>query len=364
VAVASATPQLGPVPLTVTFSSAGTSDPNEDPLTYAWDLDGDGGFDDSFVANPVHTYTVAGTFQARLQVSDGHGGIDLSDLLTIQATATANNPPVASIVSPSSSLTWDVGQTISLQATATDESSNLVYTWTATIVHCSSTIPDDCHEHVEATFTGASVSYVAPDHEYPSRLRFDLVVTDPQGLTDNESVEILARPVVITLATTPTGMQTTIGGLVGTSLTVIANSQQTISAVTPQLRGRTTYVFRTWQDGVTSATRIVTVPNSVTYTAIFNAVPTARVTASPKNGSVGATLTFTATGTDVDGTVSFAWDLDNDGQFDDGTGASQSITFNTAGTYIIKVRVTDNFGATADAQVSVKIGGGRGFALS
>jgi PKD repeat protein len=123
-------------------------------------------------------------------------------------------------------------------------------------------------------------------------------------------------------------------------------------------------VFRTWQDGVTSATRIVTVPNSVTYTAIFNAVPTARVTASPKNGSVGATLTFTATGTDVDGTVSFAWDLDNDGQFDDGTGASQSITFNTAGTYIIKVRVTDNFGATADAQVSVKIGGGRGFALS
>ena len=56
-AVASATPMSGYSPLTVSFSSAGSSDPSGGALTFLWDF-GDG--TTSTQASPVHVYT-AGT---------------------------------------------------------------------------------------------------------------------------------------------------------------------------------------------------------------------------------------------------------------------------------------------------------------
>ncbi len=64
-----ATPRFGPAPLTVNFSSAGTSDPEGQPLTYIWDF-GDGYYSNQ--PNPQHVYTgdrditAQGTFVARV----------------------------------------------------------------------------------------------------------------------------------------------------------------------------------------------------------------------------------------------------------------------------------------------------------
>ena len=52
----------GLLPLTVNFSSAGTSDPNGRPLTYDWDF-GDA-TPHSSAANPSHVYTTAGRYAA------------------------------------------------------------------------------------------------------------------------------------------------------------------------------------------------------------------------------------------------------------------------------------------------------------
>src|SRR5439155_14583342 len=47
-AVATATPTSGNAPLTVQFDGSGSSDPDVgDTIAYAWDLNGDGLFDDS-----------------------------------------------------------------------------------------------------------------------------------------------------------------------------------------------------------------------------------------------------------------------------------------------------------------------------
>ena len=67
-----ATPSAGRAPLTVAFSSAGTNDADGDRLAYAWDFDADGTVD-STAANPTHTYTTNGVFNATLRVTDRTG---------------------------------------------------------------------------------------------------------------------------------------------------------------------------------------------------------------------------------------------------------------------------------------------------
>ena len=57
-------------------------DPDGDPLTYAWDLDGDGAFDDSTASQPSFTYTTGGTYTVRLRVTDP-GGLSGTDSVTI-----------------------------------------------------------------------------------------------------------------------------------------------------------------------------------------------------------------------------------------------------------------------------------------
>jgi glucose/arabinose dehydrogenase len=94
VAAASANPTSGAAPLAVNFSSAGSSDPDGDPLTYQWTFgDGQG----STSANPSHTYANAGTYSVALDVSDGRGGITRATL-SITASFAAGSFPSTPVV--------------------------------------------------------------------------------------------------------------------------------------------------------------------------------------------------------------------------------------------------------------------------
>ena len=84
VAIASATPTSGTAALTVTFSSAGSYDPDGSALTYSWNF-GDGSAL-STAANPSHVYSVAGSYTATLTVTDASGAASLTQLL-ISVTA-------------------------------------------------------------------------------------------------------------------------------------------------------------------------------------------------------------------------------------------------------------------------------------
>jgi len=77
VAQASAMPTSGIAPLTVTFSSAGSNDPDGSIASYSWNF-GDGTANSSS-ASPAHVYQNAGSYTAVLTVTDNSG-----------ATATAN----------------------------------------------------------------------------------------------------------------------------------------------------------------------------------------------------------------------------------------------------------------------------------
>ncbi len=93
VAVAAAGPMTGPAPLDVLFSSAGSHDPDGEPITYRWDF-GDGSAH-STEANPSKTYTAAGDYTATLIVTDVLGNSSQAQVnVSVQAP-----PPVALVYS-------------------------------------------------------------------------------------------------------------------------------------------------------------------------------------------------------------------------------------------------------------------------
>ena len=87
-----------------------------------------------------------------------------------------------------------------------------------------------------------------------------------------------------------------------------------------------------------------------------NSAPVATFTTTPANPLSGDEVTFTSTSTDSDGTIaSLAWDLDNDGNFDDGSKVEMKKTFLLPGPQIVRLRVVDNDGDFDVAQTTVNV---------
>ena len=270
VAQISANPTTGGVPLNVSFSGAASSDADGHPLSYTWDLNGDGTYGDATGVTTSHTYTTAGLYTARLRVTDSQGASDTEEV-TINANASA--PPAATILSPSSSLNWKVGDTVNFSGMATDPEDGTLpgsaLSWSLILHHC----PSNCHQHPIQDFVNtAGGSFVAPDHEYPSHLELRLTATDSSGSTDTESVLIQPQTVNLTFATAPTGLQVAVGGIQAPTpltRTVIVGSTNTVSAISPQQSVSRTYAFGSWSNGGAQTHVITAPPTAATYTATY-----------------------------------------------------------------------------------------------
>jgi PKD repeat protein/glucose/arabinose dehydrogenase len=272
-AVAGATPTTGPAPLTVAFNGTGSTDPDPgDTLSYAWDLDGDGAYDDSTASQTTHTYATPGSFTASLRVTDSHGASD-TDSVTITVGNTPT-PPTATILTPAAGRTWQVGDVITFSGSATDAQDGTLpasaLSWRLILQHC----PSNCHSHVIQTFAGvASGEFTAPDHEYPSYLELELTATDSGGLQDKKTLRLDPRTVVLTFQTTPGGLNLTVNGGVSAkapfSRTVIIGSTNSVSAPTPQTKAKKSYNSVSWSDGGAQTHVIVAPAVATTYTARF-----------------------------------------------------------------------------------------------
>lgn len=72
--------------------------------------------------------------------------------------------------------------------------------------------------------------------------------------------------------------------------------------------------------------------------------------------SRGTRVDFTSTATDADGNIAATtWDLDGDGTYGDAIGTTAGRTFASAGTYTVRMRVTDNDGATGVSSAAVTV---------
>lgn len=89
--VIKADPKEGPAPLTVTFDASDTSSENGEITDFAWDLDGNGEFDDATDSITSYTYEKIQNYTVGLRVTDSSGQTADS---TIEIKATAPDDPI------------------------------------------------------------------------------------------------------------------------------------------------------------------------------------------------------------------------------------------------------------------------------
>jgi glucose/arabinose dehydrogenase len=267
-----ATPTSGSAPLKVNFDATGSTDADpldQGQLKYAWDFTSDGTVD---ATTPTASFTYpVGTFVARLTVTDPFGASD-TKTVTIQA---GNDAPTAFIDSPSSSLTWAVGDVVTFSGHATDPQQGTLpasaFTWQVLMHHCLT--PTNCHVHPMNTFTGVtSGTAVAMDHGYPSYMEIQLTVTDSGGLSSTASVSVHPKPVNLTFTSNPPGMPLTVGSASQTTpftVTVIQGSTNSVSAPTPASFSGTTYGFCFWSDAGAQTHTLIAPTTATTFTATY-----------------------------------------------------------------------------------------------
>ncbi|SHJ60952.1 PKD domain-containing protein [Pseudozobellia thermophila] len=343
IAVASATPNKGSLPLKVNFNGGNSSD-DKAVVSYQWD------FKDGQTAtsqNPEHTFTEAGTYEVVLQVRDEEG-LSASDQVVVEVSAPENEAPTAKIGTNKKS--GEVPLEVRFTGSGSSDDHGIKsYAWNFKDGKTSSSA-DPVH-----TFTEAGTYSV------------ELTVTDEEGLTDKASVSITAEepeneaPVSKPSANTQTGeapAEIRFTGSNSTDDNAVTGYKWDFDDGSTSTEADPKHTFDTPgtysvelevvdEEGLKDTERL-----TITVNAPANEAPDAKASASVLSGEAPLKVDFTGgNSSDDKGIVSYFWD------FGDGTSSSTdpSHTFNNPGTYTVKLTVSDEEGLQDTASLTIEV---------
>ncbi len=324
---------------TLILDGTGSTDPNGDPLSYAWDLDGDGNTDDSTASQPTWTFMEDGVYTVTLTVSDSL----LEDTATAQVTVND--------LSPTAGFSWSPAP----------QDEGLAVNFTDTSVSSPDTIVSWAWDFGGlATSSEQNPSYVFDTN---GSYTVTLTVTDEDGSVDTVShvVTIADGAPTAEFTWTPDPQKESLA--VNFTDTSVSNPD-TISSWAWDFGGLATsneqnpsYVFDT--NGSYTVTLAVTDEDGSVGTVshvvtITDGVPTAGFTWSPEPQVENSPVLFTDTSTSPqDPIVSWAWDFDG---LAASTEQNPSYTFSDSGVYTVSLTVTDTDGSTSTVLHDVTIG--------
>ena len=336
--VAPATPAPGQ---TVAFTDT-SSDVDGSVVARAWDLDDDGQFDDGTGTTASRSFPAAGSYVVRLRATDDDDASTTASRTVVVSAAPPPPPPSSNVLSnPSFEVNlsgWN-GYQASLLREAQSGAPDGSYVAKVTRSSGTAFTIDDGARAVPSTTAGTS--YVA------------------EAWVKAATASSVGKPIQIMLRErTSAG---TVVADVGSPKVALTNAWQqlTVSRVTTTTGGSlgvrvnhgsaaTGNAF--WVDAVLLSGGGEAPPPPA------NQDPLASFGQAPASPQTGETVTFTDTSTDPDGSVvARAWDLDDDGQFDDGTGTTASRSFPAAGSYVVRLRATDDDDASTTASRTVTV---------
>ncbi len=359
-AAAAAIPSAGKGPLTVQFSSAGSTEAYGKALTYAWDF-GDGSAA-STLANPAHIYATNGSFTATLTVSNG----TLTGTATTQVVV-GQSPPSASITTPTVNTTYSGGDTINFSGTATDAVDGTLpasaYSWSVDFYTNGVAQPFYTYE-VPAPFYGPVSGATSGSFTIPRDLsngsttfyRITLTVKNSQGLTNVVKRDIKPNQTTWSVGTNVPGAGYWVDGTWHTTPYTNQDGvgiQHVLAGVRTQTVNGSRYRFDSWSDGSALTDAFTTGAATTNLTANYDLV-SGTMPGAWQSADVGAPL--------VPGSADYA--ASSGTFYVDGAGADvynsndqfhyvyQTLTGN--GTITARVRYQTNSSAWAKAGLMIK----------
>ena len=269
-AVIDATPTNGYSPLTVSFSSEDSTDPDGTPLSFAWDFGDPNTLEDvSTEANPVWQYTGNGNYTVTLVVSDGEKTGQSTQRIVVGST-----PPTATILTPVSDAPYNAGDTISFSAEGSDAEDgplpDSAYSWKVVFHH-----GDHVHPFAD-NIPGRSGTVTIPTDESNvsnTWYRIVLTVTDRTGLSTSSYVDVKPRLVDLTFVSSDPDAVYTIDGIPyrGTYREqAVVGVKRVLDVQSPQSTETGPLVFGAWSDGGAQKHTITTPGTDTTYTVVFD----------------------------------------------------------------------------------------------
>jgi PKD repeat protein len=349
-AVVSVSSSLGTAPMSVHFNAAGSADPDGGIVSYEWDFDGNGVWDENTgtFAEADFVYIEGGSYEVIVRVTDDSGA----------STTASNFITVNDVLNAAFTVTSQQGYAplkVTFNAAGSFASEGIAeYRWNFNGTGDFELVGNDTS--VTFTYTDSGI--------YNATLE----IVDTTGATDQASLLItVARYPLASLSTTDTS------GLA--DLSVSFNAAGSFVEVLPvtyrwDLDGDGTYgdptdigqmemLYST--PGTLTASVIVIDGNGAQDTAdVLITVEVPPVADLQATGSpFSSVVELSAAGSsDADGhIVEYRWDFDGDGVFNLDTGSDPDVSHNyEPGTYNPIVRVTDDDGHTADATTTVVVG--------
>ncbi|MEM7000739.1 MAG: PKD domain-containing protein, partial [Pseudomonadota bacterium] len=340
----------------VVLDASASSDPNGDVLTFAWDFDADGAFDDALGPNPSYLGVDDGDYTVTVEVTDS--------LLTDTASTTVTVQNVAPVVEAGPDASIDEGATLNFTGSFTDPG------------------VQDTHT-IEWDFGDGNVSSgsLTPSHVYTDDGTYTvtLTVTDDDGGVGSDTLMVLVNDLAPTVVLTgdnaltegdtgaydASGSTSAPDAIVGYewdwdydgTFDAAADSGAMATHLFPENGTFTVAVRVTDDDGSQTIGTLDVV--------VANANPVVEAGADQNNVQIGATIaldpaTFTDAGVLDTHTATIDW---GDGSSEAGSVAqgsgSGAVTgthaYASAGNYVVTVTVTDDDGGVGSDTFNVEV---------